>query len=70
MNPSHQDSGTQWAERALMALREAVAGVIAEHKRLGLPLAVWRDEQVVWISADEALEECARQAKDQNASVS
>ena len=27
-------------EEALQALREAVAGVIAEHKRLGLPLAI------------------------------
>jgi hypothetical protein len=41
-------------ERALRALQEAVAGVIAEHKRLGLPLAVWRDGKVVHISPEEA----------------
>lgn len=41
-------------EEALQALREAVAGVIAEHKRLGLPLAIWRDGKVVEISAEEA----------------
>lgn len=44
---------------ALQALREAVAQVIAEHKREGTPLAVWRDGQVVWISAEEAEAELA-----------
>jgi hypothetical protein len=39
--------------RAEMALREAVAEVIAEHKRLGLPLAMWRDGKAVWIYAEE-----------------
>jgi hypothetical protein len=43
-----------WHERATRALEEAVAGVIAEHKRLGLPLAVWRDGKVVHISPEEA----------------
>jgi hypothetical protein len=43
-----------WHVRATSALREAVARAIAEHKREGLPLAVWRDGKVVWISAQEA----------------
>jgi phage shock protein A len=41
-------------EEALQALREAVADVIAEHKRLGMPLIVWRDGKVVEISPEEA----------------
>ena len=41
-------------EEALQALREAVADVIAEHKRLGLPLVIWRDGRVVEISPEEA----------------
>src|SRR5262249_13102789 len=34
-------------EEALQALRDAVGKVIQEHKRLGMPLTVWRDGQVV-----------------------
>lgn len=41
-------------EEALQALREAVWDVIVEHKRLGLPLVVWRNGQVVEISPEEA----------------
>jgi hypothetical protein len=44
-------------EKAFKALKEAVRGVILEHKRAGRPLAVWRNEKVVWITADEALRE-------------
>jgi len=43
-----------WHERATRALQEGVADAIAEHKRLGLPLVVWRDGKVVRISAEEA----------------
>jgi len=41
------------AEKAEIALRQAVAGVIREHRRLGEPLAVSRDGRVVMVSADE-----------------
>lgn len=41
-------------EEALQALREAVGDVIAEHKRLGIPLVVWREGKVVEISPEEA----------------
>jgi hypothetical protein len=41
-------------QEALQALREAVWGVIVEHKRLGMPLAIWRDGKVVEISPEEA----------------
>jgi hypothetical protein len=39
---------------ALQAFREAVAKVIAEHKRLGMRLSILRDGAVVHISAEEA----------------
>jgi len=35
------------------ALKEAVAEAIAEHKRAGHPIAVWRDGKVVHIPADQ-----------------
>jgi hypothetical protein len=41
-------------EEALQALRDAIGKVIADHKRLGLPLVIWRDGRVVEISAAEA----------------
>ena len=38
-------------DAALQALRDAVAGVVADHRRRGLPLAIWRDGQAVLIPA-------------------
>jgi membrane-bound ClpP family serine protease len=35
------------------ALKKAVADVIAEHKRTGEPLVIWRDGKVVKIPADQ-----------------
>jgi hypothetical protein len=43
------------SEMALQALREAVAKVVEDHRRRGVPLAVWRDGKAVWIPADEAV---------------
>ena len=55
MKPSPEElARMSWHERATRALVEAVAGVIAEHKRLGRPLAIWRDGKVVHISPEEA----------------
>jgi hypothetical protein len=39
--------------RAEMALKEAVADAIAEHKRMGRPIVVWRDGKVVTIPPEE-----------------
>lgn len=39
--------------RAEMALKEAVAEAIAEHKRRGNPIALWRDGKVVVIPPEE-----------------
>jgi len=43
------------SDKAFLALKEAVRGVIKRHKQTGRPLAIWRDGKVVMISADEAL---------------
>lgn len=41
-------------EEALQSLRDAVGKVIQEHKRLGIPLTIWRDGKVVHVSPEEA----------------
>jgi hypothetical protein len=42
--------GSDLVERPL---REAAARASIRHKRLGNPIVVWRDGQVVWIPAGE-----------------
>jgi hypothetical protein len=39
--------------RAEMALKEAVAEAIAEHKRMGRSIVVWKDGKVVKIPPEE-----------------
>jgi hypothetical protein len=41
------------AYRAEEALRKAVAEAMAEHRRNGVPIAVWRNGKVVRVSADQ-----------------
>ena len=38
-------------QQAEKAMREAVKKVVIEHKRLGMPLSVWKDGKVVRIPA-------------------
>jgi hypothetical protein len=40
-------------EKVEEALKAAVAKVIAENKRLGLPLIIWRDGKVVHVPPEE-----------------
>lgn len=42
-----------FAERGLRALRKAVADTVEEHRRLGLPLVISRDGEVVEVMAEE-----------------
>ncbi len=42
--------------RAEMALKAAVAKVIARHIREGTPISIWRDGKVVEVSAQELRE--------------
>lgn len=39
--------------RILAAMRRAVREAVLEHKRLGNPIAVWREGRVVWLRPDE-----------------
>ena len=39
--------------RAEKALKMAVAGVIEEHRRLGLPIAIMRNGKAVYVSAED-----------------
>jgi hypothetical protein len=41
------------AYRAEEALRKAVAEAIAEHRRNGVPIAIWRNGRVVRIPSDQ-----------------
>jgi len=41
------------AYQAEEALRRAVAEAIAEHRRNGVPIAIWRNGKVVRIPADQ-----------------
>ena len=41
------------------ALRKAWVMSLIRHKRLGNPIVVWRDGQVVWIPAEEIEIPCA-----------
>ncbi len=36
------------AKKAMAALEAAVAKVVEDHRRRGVPLAVWRDGKAVW----------------------
>jgi hypothetical protein len=51
MKKQNKSSLTQ---KALRALTEAVGKAVEEHRRRGIPLAVWRDGKAVTISAVEA----------------
>ena len=41
--------------RILEAITLAVREAVREHKRLGNPVAEWRDGQVVWLQPDEIM---------------
>ena len=41
------------AYKAEEALRKAVAEAVAEHRRNGVPIAIWRNGKVVRIPADQ-----------------
>jgi hypothetical protein len=39
--------------RILDALRQAVREALLSHKRAGNPVAVWQNERVVWVPAEQ-----------------
>ncbi len=46
-------SSSLWVHQAHEAFRKAVAEAIAEHRRNGVPIALWRNGKVVRIPADQ-----------------
>jgi hypothetical protein len=48
-----KETSSLLAYRAEEALRKAVAEAIVEHRRNGVPIAIWRDGKVVRIPADQ-----------------
>ncbi len=49
--PTGQRSALDWAIEA--AMQQAVREAVIRHKRMGWPMVIWRDEQVVWVPAEE-----------------
>jgi hypothetical protein len=45
---SQDFSMEEFSQMALMALRQAVARVMEDHRRRGKPVAIWKDGRVVW----------------------
>lgn len=43
-------------------LRHAVREALLMHGRAGNPVAVWRDDKVVWLKADEVLNELDKES--------
>jgi hypothetical protein len=54
MKTIHSKPSGPLQQEALQAMHDAMADVIAEHKRFGLPLTILREGQIVEISAEEA----------------
>jgi len=46
-------SSPLWVHQAHEAIRRAVAEAIAEHRRNGVSIAIWRNGRVVRIPADQ-----------------
>jgi len=46
-------SSSLWVRQAHEAFRRAVAEAIAEHRRNGVPIAIWRNGKVVRIPAEQ-----------------
>ncbi len=53
MKKEKKSSGPLLAYQAERALKEAVAEAIAEHRRNGVPIAIWRDGKVVLVPPDQ-----------------
>ena len=51
-----KDERRRDAEIIKVASRKAIESAIRLHKGLELPMAVWKDGQPAWVSADEAVQ--------------
>lgn len=48
-------TGTSLTQKAMQALTDAVAKAVKRHRRLGIPLAIWRNGRAVSVPAAEAV---------------
>jgi hypothetical protein len=55
VNKNNGDIGRLFREGTAIdeAMNAAVRDAVLQHKQKGLPLAVWRDGKVAWVSAEE-----------------
>jgi hypothetical protein len=51
-NPS-KDFEHRFGAHVEDALRRGAWKALEDHKRAGLPLVIWRDEKVTWVSPEE-----------------
>jgi hypothetical protein len=52
-NKNRSSESRRLEKLALAALRQAVDGVVEEHRRSGRPLALWQEGKVVMMPADK-----------------
>jgi hypothetical protein len=55
MKKKNKPSAGFLAYQAEKALKEAVAEAIAEHRRNGVPIAIWRNGKVVVVPPDQIM---------------
>ena len=55
MKKKNKPSAGFLAYQAEKALKEAVAEAIAEHRRNGVPIAIWRNGKVVVVPPDQII---------------
>jgi hypothetical protein len=51
--PASHLSGLSVSQKAELALKAAVKKTMAEHKKRGEPVAIWKDGKAIWLPADE-----------------
>ena len=51
--PLAPEERTRDHSRISTALRRAVQGALLSHKQAGNPVAIWQDERVVWVPAED-----------------
>ena len=51
-------------DQSQFEISEAVREAVAAHRRAGNPVAVWRNDRVEWILADEIPEDVAPESPD------
>jgi hypothetical protein len=53
-------------DRIQFEISEAVREALAAHRRAGNPVAIWRNDRVEWIPANEIPDDVARESPDRS----